>query len=441
MNVWRSLSPALALPLVLILAGVVVGMAILLVARRRRGESPWRRRASEAPTPRPFERGFALLLEARWQEAAEVLKAAVKADPNRTLEYLELGKLFRRQGQPGRAARMFEQLRARPGLDPSVNIMAQYELALSYRALGWYEPAVALLQRVLAGDPSRAEARQELRRMHEDMGRWDKAAALEMLRLKWGETQDHRTLAALLTQQGKVAWAAGRLHDSAVHLRSALALDPDCTEAAVYLGRVLLRQGKWSQAFRIWDELANAKPEWLFLTFRDMQAAFRQLNNDAGWERFLCTFTERHPGDPIGYLALAEWYASRGQTQEAIHRLRQVLDLDPLCREAHLGLLSFCREQGVPRELLDSYERLAQHTAWPSSDRFRCCACGHTASEPFWRCPACHVWATPERLIPQSSAMPATAGAIISPRRRADVDAHAPVVVTCNAPARPPSER
>ena len=90
----------------------------------------------------PFERGFDLLLEARWQEAAEVLTAAVKTDPNRTLEYLELGKLFRRQGQPGRAARLFEQLRARPGLDRRVSIMAQYELALSYRALGWHAPAV-----------------------------------------------------------------------------------------------------------------------------------------------------------------------------------------------------------------------------------------------------------------------------------------------------------
>jgi lipopolysaccharide assembly protein B len=433
MNAWGSLSQELASLLVLILAGVLVGLAILLVARRRR--------VPEALTSQPFERGFGLLLEARWQDAAEVLKAAVKTDPNRTLEYFELGKLFRRQGQPGRAARMFEQLRARPGLDPSVSIMAQYELALSYRALGWYEPAVELLEHMLVGDPVHAEARQELRRMHEDMGRWDKAAALEMLRLKWGESQDHRTLAALLTQQGKVAWAAGQLHDSAAHLRSALALDPDCTEAAVYLGRVLLRQEKWSQAFRIWDELANARPEWLFLTFRDMQAAFRQLNNDAGWERFLCTFTERHPGDPIGYRALAEWYASRGHTQEAIHCLRQVLELDPICREAHLGLLSLCREQGVPSEVLDSYERLAQHTTWPSGDRFRCRACGHTAYEPFWRCPACHMWATPERLVPQPRVMPVTAGAIISPRSRANIDAPAPVVVTRNAPVQPPSKR
>ena len=265
-----------------------------------------------------------------------------------------------------------------------MGIMAQYELALSYRALGWYESAVELLEQVLVADPARAEARQELRRMHEDRERWEKAA-LEMLRLKWGETQDHRTLAALLTQQGKVAWAADQLHDSAAHLRSALALDRDCTEAAIYLGRVLLRQGQLSQAFRIWDELAKARPEWLFLAFRDMQVAFRHLNNDAGWASFLRTFTERHPGDPIGHLALAEWYASRGQTQEAIHCLRQVMDLDPVCREAHLGLLSLCREQGIPSEVLDSYERLAQHTTWPSGGRFRCRSCGHVAFEPCWR--------------------------------------------------------
>ena len=388
--------------MVLILAGVLVGLAILLVARCRR--------ARKVTACQPFERGFDLLIEARWQEAAEVLTAAVKTDPNQTLEYLELGKLFRRQGQPGRAARLFEQLRARPGLDRRVSIMAQYELALSYRALGWHAPAVALLKQVLVADPAYAEARQELRRMHEDRGCWEKAAALEMLRLKWGEAQDHRTLAALLTQQGKVAWAANHLSDSAALLRSALALDRDCTEAAIYLGRVLLRQGKLSQAFRIWDELAEVRPEWLFLAFRDMQAAFRHLKNEAGWESFLRIFIERHPADPIGHLALAEWFASRGQTAEAIYYLRQVIDLDPTCREAHIGLLSLYRAQDVPNEMLDSYERLAQHTTCPSGGRFRCRSCSHIADEPYWRCPACRVWATPERLIPRPSVMPVAEG-------------------------------
>jgi lipopolysaccharide assembly protein B len=429
---WGLPQDLTALP-VLILAGVLVGVAIFVVVQRRR--------VPEAVTSRAFERGFDLLLEARWQDAAEVLAAAVKSDPNRTLEYLELGKLFRRQGQPGRAARLFEQLRARPGLDRRASLTALYELALSYHALGWYEPAVALLQQVLVADPACAEARQALRRMYEDRGRWENAAALELLRLKWGETRDHRTLAALLTQQGKVAWAADHLHDSAAHLRAALALDHDGTEAAIYLGRVLLRQGKLSQAFRIWDELGEARPEWLFLAFRDMQTAFRHLNNEAGWESFLHLFTERHPGDPIGHLALAEWYASCGQTQEAIHCLRQVMELDPVCREAHLGLLSLCREQGVPSEVLDSYERLAQHLAWPSGSRFRCRSCGHVDHEPCWRCTACLVWGTPERLIPQPSAMPVTSGEIVAPFSRANIDTPAPVVVTHDVPVHPASGR
>jgi lipopolysaccharide assembly protein B len=441
MTAWTSLSQELALPFALILAGVLVGLAILLVARRRGDAWRWRRRVPEALTSHPFEHGFDLLLDARWHEAAEVLKAAVKTDPNRTLEYLELGKLLRRQGQPGRAARMFEQLRARPGLERAVRIMTEYELALSYRALGWYKPAVALLDQVLAADPSRAEARQELRRMHEDMGRWEKAAALEMLRLKWSETQNHRTLAALLTQQGKVAWAAGHLHDSAAHLRSALALDPDGTEAALYLGRILLRQGKLSQAFRVWDELAKTRPEWLFLAFRDIQAAFRHLKNEAGWESFLRAFTERHPGDPAGHLALAEWYASRDRIDEATHCLRQVLELDPVCQEAHRALVSLYRGQGVPSEVLDSYERLTQHTTQPSGGHFRCRACGHTGDEPFWRCPACHVWATPERLLPPPGVMPVMAGELTSSLSHSNTGAPAPVVVTHQVSVHSPSER
>ena len=430
MNAWESLAAELTSPFAFILIGVLVVLAMLLVARRRDRASRQRRRNAEGLTSRSFEHGFDLLLEARWQEAVEVLRAAIKIDPNRTREYFELGKLFRRQGQPGRAARMFEQLRARQGLDRTVRLMTDYELALSYRALGWHEPAVELLEQVLAADASRADARQQLRRLHEDMGRWEQAAALEILRLKWGETRDHRTLAALLTQQGKADWAAGHLHDSVAHLRSALALDPDGTEAAIYLGRVLLRQGKLSRAFRTWDELAKTKPEWLFLAFRDMQVAFRQLENDAGWESFLGTFTARHPGDPFGHLVLAEWHVSRGQIPEAMHRLRHVLELDPTCREAHLGLLSLWRERGTTSEVLDSYERLAHHMPCASSSRFRCRACGHAADEPFWRCPACHVWATPERLMPQPNVVPVTSRECSSPRSQLNRNTSATIAVT-----------
>jgi len=440
MNAWWEPVQELSSPLTLILVGALVCLAILLVARRRRraNAASWRHRAAGALTSQPFERGFDLLLDAHWREAADVLRDAIKRHPQRTLEYLELGKLFRRRGDPGRAARMFEQLLSRPGLDSAVRITAQYELARAYRALGWHEPAAATLEQVLGVDPAHAEARRELRCIHEERGRWETAAALEMLRLKRGEARGRRTLAALLTQQGKVAWAAGNLRDSAAHLRSALRLDPDGAEAALYLGRILLRQGKLRRAFHVWDGLAKVRPELLFLAFRDMQAAFRQLKNEAGWESFLRAFTERHPGDPTGYLALAEWYEARGQTADAVRCLRQVLELDPCCGEAHLALLALYRAQGFPSEVLDSYERLARATALTPGGRFRCRACGHAGEGPFWKCPSCHSWATPERLLPQPGVIPIRVGDVTPRLRQAGPELSGPIVVTRDTPVQPP---
>jgi lipopolysaccharide assembly protein B len=417
MIAWWNLSQELSSPLSLMLAGALVCLAFLLVLWRRRRvrASRGRERHARALQSEPFQRSFDLLLDARWQEAAEVLKAAVKHDANQTLEYLELGKLFRRRGDPGRAARMFEQLLARAGLDSAVRVTAQYELALAYRTLGWHEFAITQLEQVLGADPFHAEARRQLRCLHEELGRWESAAAVEMLRLKRGEARDRRILAALLTQQGKVAWAAGNLRQSAAHLRSALRLDAESSEAALYLGRILLQQGKLPQAFQVWDGLAKRRPEWLFLAFDDLQAAFRQLHNEAGWEGFLRTFTQRYPDDPAGYLALAEWYGSHDQSAEALQCLRQVLTLDPLCRAAQLALLSLYRTQGVPGEVVDDYERLVSATTQISADRFRCRTCGQAREEPFWKCPSCHTWATPERLLPRPSTLPIRPGEM-SPR-------------------------
>lgn len=301
MNGLGDLPQELPVLLSILLALILAGMVLLWAVRRRRAGSLHRRNADViGGGSSPFERGFALLLDARWQEAAALLSAAITDDPTRIPEYLELGKLFRRQGEPGRAARMFEQLLVRPELGEGARSVTQYESALAYAAMGHYADATQLLDRVLGAHPSHAEARRELRRLHEELGEWETAAALEMIRLQRGETVERRTLAALLTQQGKVSWAAGNLQDSATHLQSALTLDPDSIESALYLGRLHLRRGNIQDAFQTWDGLAKHRPEFLFLAFRDIQAAFRQRRHDTGWESFLRAFTERHPGDPTG---------------------------------------------------------------------------------------------------------------------------------------------
>jgi lipopolysaccharide biosynthesis regulator YciM len=434
MNAWWDLSPELASPFTLVFAAVLVCGAILFVAVRRRARRSGRR-APHAfpPASQPLARGFDLLLDAHWQEAAGVLAGAVNADPGRVLEYLELGKLWRRQRDPGRAARMFEHLLARPTLDHAVRIAAQYELGLAYRALGFHAPAAAALAQVLGADASHQEARRELRRTYEEMGQWEMAVAIERRRLKRGEATSPQTLAALRTQQGKVAWAAGDLRASAAHWQAALALDPQCTEASLFLGRLLLRQRRLRKAFRVWDGLAKTSPEFLYLAFRDMQEAFRQLRNEAGWEVCLRTFTERHPGDPAGHLALAEWYAASARAADAMACLRRVLDRQPLCREAHLALIALYRDQGISPEALDAYERLAKEAMWLRCGYFRCRACGHTMGDAFWQCPSCHVWATPERLLPPAGGLPLGLGATPHALGRVSPST-APIVVAQDAP-------
>ena len=95
MNAWWDVSPELASPFTLVLAAVVVCGAILFMAVRRRARRSGRRAPQVfPPASQPLARGFDLLLDAHWQEAAGLLAGAVKADPGRALEYLELGKLW-----------------------------------------------------------------------------------------------------------------------------------------------------------------------------------------------------------------------------------------------------------------------------------------------------------------------------------------------------------
>jgi lipopolysaccharide biosynthesis regulator YciM len=436
MSAWWDPLQELVSPVAVLLTGLLVLLAAAFVWALRR----WRHVSDRLMTPtavlpcRPLERGFDLLLDGRWDEARQALTEAVKADPNRVLEYLELGKLVRRRGDVGRAARMFEHLLARPRLDRGVRVMAHYELGLAYRAMGFHDAAASAFAEVLRLDLGHRHARQELRRTHEDMGGWEQAVALERARGKQGEAVDRQTLAALCTQQAKAAWVAGQLRQSMAHLRAALGLDHQCTEATLYLGRLLLRQGKLRKAFRVWKELASVRPEFLFLAFRDIQAAFRQLDNEAGWETFLQTFTERHPDDLSGHLALAEWYASQDRSAEAMARLRRVLEIDPSCLQAHVTLLTLYQKQGGSTEILETYQLLAQATTGLNRRGFRCRACGYTAAEPFWKCPACAIWATPERLRPPSGNTPILTVATAQGAAHSLADASASVAMRCDTP-------
>jgi lipopolysaccharide biosynthesis regulator YciM len=441
MTVWWDMAREFASPFTFMLVGLFVAAAIVYVSRRRRsGQSLHPPNAVYPPTSRPFARGFDLLIDNHWQEAIAVLKEAVGADPHRILEYLELAKLFRRRDEPRRAARLFEHVLARPGLQRDERVMALYELGLSYRAMGVPEDAVAMLEGVLRTAPQHRTARCELRRTYEEMGRWDKAVAVERVRLKRGEAADAQTLAALRTQQGKVVWASGNMRAGAAHLRAALALDPQCTEAALVLGRLLLRQGRARRALRLWDGLGQHRPEFLYLAFRDMQAAYRQLSKEAEWEGYLQRFTACHSDDPTGQLALAEWYEVHGRPHDALTSLRRALALDPLCREAHLALLTLCRGQGMPSEVLEPYERLTQGATWLSCGRFRCGACGHTNDEPFWKCPSCAIWATPQRLMPQPPSVPTASGEAPPALDDADPAVAGPIVVVRQAASQPPSD-
>jgi predicted ATP-dependent serine protease len=88
--------------------------------------------------------------------------------------------------------------------------------------------------------------------------------------------------------------------------------------------------------------------------------------------------------------------------------------------------------------VLDDYERLAQHTLSPCGGGFRCRACGYTRAEPFWRCPSCYLWDTPERCMALPSATPMSAAASTPPLGHAMTTATVASIVRTHETPLPP---
>lgn len=131
----------------------------------------------------------------------------------------------------------------------------------------------------------------------------------------------------LLYNLGMALSDTGQLDDAANHLRRAVALADDFTNARIALAVALQRQGKNTEAIATLMEAVNRAPENP-TAHRNLGACLLKAGRTAEAEEYLRQATLLDPKDQQAMFGLAEVLVALGRSKEAHDAYKKVIDLD-----------------------------------------------------------------------------------------------------------------
>ena len=176
-------------------------------------------------------------------------------------------------------------------------------------------------------------------------------------------------------------------------------MPPQAARPWVLTGQRHVRQGRFSQAMRAWEELMALQPQTFGLMAMDYAKAAQQAGEvDAACERL-----RAHLASWPSVAALQALNLLDGTPDTKRQRLTEQLRAEPSLTGAQALLRERLHDhQPLKVDELDALQQAITVGAKPLQ-RYRCAACGFETQHYFWQCPGCQGWDTypPRRLEDQ----------------------------------------
>ncbi len=341
----------------------------------------------------PFVGGLVALLDGDYNSAINLLKEAVRDQPQDIEPYLRLGDVLRDTGEVKRAIQIHRELTVRPGIPKKTMARIFLSLARDYAAAKRYDRASATYEQALNLAPENEKIMEELLQIYEEMGEWDKAYLLRRDIAKVRKVDDTHMLALYKAYIGKMYLDRKDAKRAESNLKDALKIDSECAAAYLYLGDLYYEMGNIDDAISAWRRIITLYPEIAYITFRRLEKAFYEKGR---FEKIVDLYNdvlERNPRDIKTIMTLANIQRKKGNLDEALRLCQTALELEPESRRVKQALARLYYEKG---ETERSLQAMVEAFNGFSSDEeyYYCSNCGHKSNEVLWRCPRCKAWET-----------------------------------------------
>ena len=382
-----------ALLFVLLMAAVAIGWLLGRRERQRNQDT-----AASSTLSRDYFVGLNYLLNEQPDRAIETFVGTLEVNSETIDTHITLGNLFRTRGEADRAARIHQNLLARPTLTTRQSDQVQLELARDFFHLGLHDRSERLLQQLIREshhDDFRQAAKHLLADLFDREGEWQAAFEVAYPHMIREHDDVRRAAAHWLCEQADQERHSASPGLARKHLRRALSIDPHCVRANLLLASLAQDTGHYRDAVKILKRIPDQDLDMMPVMLEPLKHAYSMLDDETGLVACLQELLERaHVTSLI--ILLAETLRRRDGLQAAIE-----LVSEQLSRAPSLGALDYLldlyqqqqQELGLPdnRLLL-----LKQHTHSLLSvrPRHRCRRCGFAGQPLHWQCPSCRSWGT-----------------------------------------------
>jgi len=370
---------------------IIISALIALMGLSRLGQV--RRRRKKFPAHTPYVEALHLLMEGQRTEALEKLKKTVKIDTNNILAYIQLGKIYREEGFPIRAAKIHRNLLIRGDLKESEISSILWHLVLDYRASGAVDQAISMAERLVHRDKKNINVKNQLLSLYENKGDWDKAFFYRQSINKWMKKKDQDILALYKVYSGIESTKREAEHKGRIRFREATKLDKHCIPAYLYWGDSYYRENRFEDALRIWNDFTAKNPEWAYLAFDRLKNVYYDLGRYGEIEQVYKQVIKKKPNDSTASINLIEIYRKQGRIDQAIELCDNVLERHPDCVRCNYARIILLQQSGREQESLNTAIHFLE-TEKTRKAVLQCRNCGYQTETPLWRCPECSSWKT-----------------------------------------------
>ncbi len=267
----------------------------------------------------PVENAWDLLRKGERKQAVGLLYQIIKTNPGDVDARLLLGSILAEDGERSESiAQLTDAVKLRPN-----SAEAQNALGEAFNGFGEPKSARGAFEKAVALDPAFAQAQQNLGMVLVQAGEFEAAAkhldrALQLLGNKPDAAYPHYLRAKVYTERNETQQAAS-------HLKEAVALRPDFTEA--------------------WSDLGLAR---------------KLLLDDAGALAAFIRAVETGPDDAVAQYRLGSEYLNQGNPHLAVLHLRKASSLNAEDQSTLYALQAALRQDGQTEQARQTKEKLTE---------------------------------------------------------------------------------
>ena len=308
-----------------------------------------------------YSEGLEMLITGHRRGAYQNFRTIIQKDTNNIKAYLHLGQVIREGGNPEQALKVHKGITFRKNLTQYEKLELHKNLSLDFKAVNNIESAIVEVHNMLTLDKSNEWAVSQLIKLYREKDNWAKAGEYLELYQKITEKIDTHKVALFKVEEGRINLRNKQYIEARNTFQDALNINEKIASAYYFIGNTYSAESEdayqsamdieelsvqseeseqkyeehiaeaknlLSKAIPMWVKYAEMNPSYAWMVIHLLKDALFALDRYPEVESILRQITRKDPDNIEVLASLADFYAHRGDLQEALELIETALEKD-----------------------------------------------------------------------------------------------------------------